>query len=169
MNLLKRFIPAPEFAVLPLQTSEFRDAATIHAASFARGWTDGEISQLLARNGTYGKAARPVGKKGIAGFILYTLVAGEGEILTVATALQWRRYGIGEMLVKAALSHLSAERAEAMFLEVGDSNNAALSLYRKHGFTEVGKRQNYYNVAQNSKTTGPNTGATALVMRRDLL
>jgi [ribosomal protein S18]-alanine N-acetyltransferase len=169
MNLLKRFIAAPEFAVLPLQTSEYRDAANIHAASFARGWTDGEISQLLARNGTYGKAARPVGKKGIAGFILYTLVAGEGEILTVATAPQWRRYGIGEMLVKAALSHLSAERAEAMFLEVGESNNAALSLYRKHGFTEVGKRQNYYNVAQSSKTTGPNPGATALVMRRDLL
>ncbi len=169
MNLLKRFIPAPEFAVLPLQTSEFRDAAAIHSASFARGWTDGEIQQLLARNGTFGKAARPVGKKGIAGFILYTLVAGEGEILTVATAPQWRRYGIGEMLVKAALSHLSAERAEAMFLEVGDSNQAALSLYRKHGFTEVGKRQNYYSAAKDGNSQGLQTGATALVMRRDLL
>jgi [ribosomal protein S18]-alanine N-acetyltransferase len=54
-------------------------------------------------------------------------------------------------------------------LEVGESNIAALSLYRKHGFAEVGKRQNYYNVVQNSKTTAPNTGSTALVMRRDLL
>ena len=169
MNLLKHFIPAPEFAVLPLQTSELRDAAAIHASSFARGWTDGEFQQLLARDGTFGKAVRPVGKKGIAGFILYTLVAGEGEILTVATAIQWRRYGIGEMLVKAALSHLSAERAEAMFLEVGDSNNAALSLYRKHGFQEVGKRQNYYNIAKGGNSKDLQTGATALVMRRDLL
>jgi [ribosomal protein S18]-alanine N-acetyltransferase len=129
---------------------------------------------LLARDGTFGKAARPIGKKGIAGFILYTLVAGEGEILTVATAPQWRRHGIGEMLVKAALSHLNAERAEAMFLEVGDSNQAALSLYRKHGFTEVGKRQNYYAVAKGGNYAGENstvaqTGTTALVMRRDLL
>ena len=169
MNLLKHFISAPEFAVLPLETSEFRDAAAIHAASFARGWTDGEIQQLLARDGTFGKAARPVGKKGIAGFILYTLVVGEGEILTVATAPQWRRYGIGEMLLKAALSHLSAERAEAMFLEVGDSNNAALSLYKKHGFQEVGKRENYYNVAKGGNANDFGTGATALVMRRDLL
>ena len=168
MNLLKHFIARPEFAVLPLQKSEFRDVAAIHAAGFARGWSDGEIEQLLARNGTFGKAARPVGKKGVAGFILYTLVAGEGEILTVATAHNWRRYGIGEMLVKAALSHLSAERAEAMFLEVGDSNTAALALYRKHGFLEVGKRHNYYAIAKGSNT-GPNTGATALVMRRDLL
>ena len=169
MNLLKHFIPAPEFAVLQLETSQFRDAAAIHAASFARGWTDGEIQQLLARDVTFGKAARPVGKKNIAGFILYTLVAGEGEILTVATAPQWRRYGIGEMLVKAALSHLSAERAEAMFLEVGDSNQAALSLYRKHGFTEIGKRQNYYGAAKGANAKNLHTGATALVMRRDLL
>jgi [ribosomal protein S18]-alanine N-acetyltransferase len=164
MNLLKRFVAPHEFAVLPLQQSELREAAVIHALSFARGWTDGEFQQLLARDGTFAKAARPVGKKGIAGFILYTLVASEGEILTVATAPNWRRYGIGEMLVKAALTHLSTERAEAMFLEVGDGNNAALSLYRKHGFTEVGKRQNYYSPA-----SGLQTGATALVMRRDLL
>ena len=172
MNLLKHFIAPPEFAVLNIQKSEFHDVADIHAAGFARGWSDGEIEQLLARNGTYGKVARPVGKKGVAGFILYTLVAGEGEILTVATAPNWRRYGIGEMLLKAALSHLNAERAEAMFLEVGDSNTAALALYRKHGFLEVGKRQNYYAVAKGPNTgpqTGPNTGATALVMRRDLL
>jgi [ribosomal protein S18]-alanine N-acetyltransferase len=169
MNLLRHFITQPEFAVLPLQPSELRDAATIHATGFTRGWTDGEIAQLLAREGTFGKAARPIGKKGVAGFILYTLVAGEGEILTVATAPQWRRYGIGELLVKAALSHLSAERAEAMFLEVGENNQAALALYRKHGFAEVGKRQNYYAAAAGANSEGTQTGATALVMRRDLL
>jgi [ribosomal protein S18]-alanine N-acetyltransferase len=169
MNLIKHFISPPEFAILPMQHSELRDVAAIHASGFARGWSDGEIAQLLARNGTYGKVARPVGKKGVSGFILYTLVAGEGEILTVATAANWRRYGIGEMLVKAALSHLATERAEAMFLEVGDSNTAALALYRKHGFLEVGKRQNYYAMAKSETSRDFQTGATALVMRRDLL
>jgi [ribosomal protein S18]-alanine N-acetyltransferase len=174
MNLMKHFIAPPEFAILPMQQSELRDVAAIHASGFARGWTDGEIAQLLARDGTFGKVARPVGKKGVSGFILYTLVAGEGEILTVATAPNWRRYGIGEMLVKAALSHLSTERAEALFLEVGDSNTGALALYRKHGFVEVGKRQNYYSVAKGESSKGntstiSQTGATALVMRRDLL
>lgn len=164
MNLMRRFIAAPEFALLPMLGTDLRDVAAIHATSFSRGWTDGEIAQLLEREGTYGKVVRPVGKKGVAGFILYTLVAGEGEILTVATAPQWRRYGIGEMLVKAALSHLSGERAQALFLEVGDSNHGALALYQKLGFAEVGKRKNYYAVAK-----GHNTGATALVMRRDLL
>jgi [ribosomal protein S18]-alanine N-acetyltransferase len=164
INLLKHFVTAQEFAVLPMQHSELHDVAKIHAAGFERGWTDGEIQQLLARNGTFGKIARPVGKKSVAGFLLYTLAAGEGEILTIATAPQWRRHGIGEMLLKAALNHLSIERAEALFLEVGENNTAALALYHKHGFQEVGKRRNYYGSAVEKSG-----GATALVMRRDLL
>ena len=164
MKFIRHFVGTPEFAVLPLQQDELHDAANIHATGFTRGWSDGEIQQLLARDGTFCKAARPVGKKNIAGFILYTLAAGEGEILTIATALHWRRYGVGDMLLKAALTHLSSERATAMFLEVGDNNTAALALYRKYNFIEVGKRQNYYAAAK-----GEPTGATALVMRRDLL
>ncbi len=173
MNLLKHFIDPPEFIILPMQHSELPNVAAIHAAGFARGWSDGEIQQLLARNGTFGKVARPVGKAGVAGFILYTLVAGEGEILSVATAPSWRRYGIGERLVKAALSHLSAERAEALFLEVADDNTAALTLYRKLGFQEIGKRSNYYAIAtrpqMGAAKNSPQTGASALVMRCDLL
>lgn len=164
MNLMRHFITPHEFAILPMEQTELQAVSSIHAAGFARGWSDGEIAQLLARDGTFGKVARPIGKKSVAGFILYTLVAGEGEILTIATAPQWRRYGIGEQLVKASLSHLNAERAQAMFLEVGQSNHAALALYKKHGFVEVGLRKNYYDTAK-----GPQTGATALVMRRDLL
>lgn len=164
MNLMRHFIAPHEFAILPMEQADLRAVSSLHAKGFSRGWSDGEIAQLLARDGTFGKVARPIGKKNVAGFILYTLVAGEGEILTVATAPEWRRYGIGEQLVKASLGHLNAERAEAMFLEVGDSNHAALALYKKLRFVEVGQRKNYYDA-----TKGPQTGATALVMRRDLL
>ena len=51
--------------------------------------------------------------------------------------------------------------AEAMLLEVSAENAAALSLYRKLGFVEVGRRKAYY-------THDDGTRTTALVMRRDL-
>jgi ribosomal-protein-alanine N-acetyltransferase len=165
------FRPKTELAVRPLEVDGLeagclRAAAAIHAGSFARGWTDGEIEKLLARTGTFGLAAHPVGRKGMAGFILYTIAADEAEILTIATAPDWRRHGAGEALVKAALLHVSGERAKAMFLEVGDGNDAALGLYRKLGFREVGRRRDYYGAAAASLSAPK--AATALVMRRDL-
>jgi [ribosomal protein S18]-alanine N-acetyltransferase len=171
MSLLDYFIKPAELSVLPMTISDVRDAADIHADAFKPAWTDGDIERLLARDHTYGRIARPVGGKTTAGFVLYTLVAGEGEILTIATHAAWRRRGIGEKLVKSALGHLSAERAEAMFLEVGDENAGALALYRKLGFREVGRRNNYYAPVKGAapvKGTAPSTGSAALVMRRDL-
>jgi [ribosomal protein S18]-alanine N-acetyltransferase len=161
MSLMDYFIARTEFSIQPMQATDVRAAAAIHGEAFARGWTDGEIERLIDRAGTFGLVARAVGKKPVAGFILYVLAAGEAEILTVATATAWRRHGVGEALVKSALLHMNGERAEAMFLEVGDANQAALGLYRKLGFREVGRRRDYYGAASA-------VGATALVMRRDL-
>jgi [ribosomal protein S18]-alanine N-acetyltransferase len=165
MRVMDLFRKSPELSVLPLTLADTRHAAQIHAASFTPSWSDGEIEKLLSRDHTYGHVARAAGTKGIAGFVLYTLVAGEGEILTIATDPSWRKRGIGAKLVNAALAHLSAERAEAMFLEVGESNIGALALYRKLGFKEVARRSNYYAAVKGS---APATGSSALVMRRDL-
>ena len=160
LNLRKLFRGRPEFAVLPAQSQDAHEIALIHAAAFARGWTDGEIEQLLARSATHG-VAREVGRQTVLGFILYTLAAGEVEILTVAAAAGWRRYGIGEMLVRHALRHATAERASSVFLEVGEDNTAAVGLYRKLGFRQVGTRKNYYRGEAHGSVN-------ALVMRRDL-
>ena len=110
----------------------------------------------------FGFAARETGKGGAApvGFVLARLAAGEGEILTVAVARAHRRQGLGWRLMDAVLRELHGQRAEALFLEVDETNAPAIALYRRLGFFEVGKRPRYYESAQGK------TGA--LVMRRDL-
>jgi ribosomal-protein-alanine N-acetyltransferase len=52
-------------------------------------------------------------------------------------------------------------RAEALFLEVDETNRPAIALYKRFGFRQVGRRPNYYSSADGSS-------AGALVMRRDL-
>ena len=138
--------------------------AAIHSEDFARPWTDGEFASLLGQDTVFGFAARETGRGGEApvGFVLARLAAGEGEILTVAVARAHRRQGLGWRLMDAVLRELHGQRAEALFLEVDETNAAAIALYRRLGFFEVGKRPRYYE-----SEPGPGKSG-ALVMRRDL-
>jgi ribosomal-protein-alanine N-acetyltransferase len=60
------------------------------------------------------------------------------------------------------LGRLAALGAHKVFLEVEEGNASALRLYRRAGFTEVGRRKGYY-----ANPTGE--PATALVLRRNLM
>ncbi|MEW9835491.1 ribosomal protein S18-alanine N-acetyltransferase [Mesorhizobium marinum] len=153
---------ARDFALEPLAVGDSRAIAAIHREDFARPWTDGEFASLLGQDAVFGYAVRETGRGGSApvGFVLARLAAGEGEILTVAVARTHRRLGLGWRLMDAVLRELHAQRAEALFLEVDETNAAAIALYRRLGFFEVGRRPHYYESA------GGRSGA--LVMRRDL-
>lgn len=77
----------------------------------------------------------------IAGFLVSRQAApGEREILNVAVDPAKRRRGIGKMLVEAEL----ARSQGVWFLEVRESNAAAIALYRSMGFEPAGRRPGYY-------------------------
>ena len=78
----------------------------------------------------------------VAGFLVSRQTTpGEREILNVAVALSERRRGIARRLIAAEL-----ERARGQwFLEVRESNIAALNLYKACGFQEAGRRNSYYH------------------------
>lgn len=146
-----------------LQRTDAPEVSRLHRDDFPRPWSPGEFVSLLDQDTVFGFAAREIGnqKAGMAGFVLARLVAGEAEILTLAVARAHRRAGLGRELMDAVLRELHSERAAELFLEVDETNLAALALYRKLGFREVGRRPGYYTHA-GAATTG------ALVMRRDL-
>jgi ribosomal-protein-alanine N-acetyltransferase len=153
-----------EFVVEPLTEADTAAIAILHREDFQRPWSDLEFESLLAQDSVFGYVVREVGsaRRQPAGFILARLAAGEAEILTVAVARTSRRNGLGWQLMDAVLRELHAARAEALFLEVDETNAAALALYRRLRFREVGRRPAYYERNDGSGRTG------ALVMRRDL-
>jgi ribosomal-protein-alanine N-acetyltransferase len=152
-----------DFVVSRLSPDDADAVAAIHSEDFSRPWSGGEFAGLLGQNTVFGFAAREVGHGAEApvGFVLARLAAGEGEILTVAVARSHRRLGLGWQLMDAVLRELHTRRADALFLEVDESNAAAVALYRRLGFLQVGRRPNYY-----ANEKGHASGA--LVMRRDL-
>ena len=78
------------------------------------------------------------------GFLVAWLVAGELEIIEVATLPTMRRGGTGRALVLAAVDEARAVHAARVLLEVRSANAAAIALYRSIGFHAVGKRRGYY-------------------------
>jgi ribosomal-protein-alanine N-acetyltransferase len=97
-------------------------------------------------------------RNSIMGVLGFWLMAGEAHIMTVAVRGEQRRRGIGELMLKAAIDLALSCGAFAITLEVRGSNSEAISLYRKHGFTERGLRKNYYD----------ETHEDAVIMTREL-
>jgi ribosomal-protein-alanine N-acetyltransferase len=81
----------------------------------------------------------------VAGFVVIRRIHHEVEILNLAVARDERRKGIGTKLLETALENAAKQGVLGTFLEVRMSNDAALSLYRRHGFRVVGRRLGYYH------------------------
>ena len=159
---MEKFWMAP--AGLHIEPAGIRDAdpvARLHAAGFYRGWPREEFAAYLAdpeRTPAY-VACDP--KRKIFGFAMLRHAGDEVELLTIAADPKRRGKGIGAALLEAGFTDLLMSPARRMFLEVAEDNKPAIALYRRFGFSEIGRRKGYY-----PRPDG--TPATALVMARNL-
>lgn len=130
--------------------------AALHAQVFRtpRPWTAAEFASLLGSPHCF-LCQQP------GGFVLGRAVADEAELLSMAVARARQRQGIGARLMAGFLAEALARGARTAFLEVAENNVAALALYRRAGFGEVGRRPGYYAEPDGRKTD-------ALVLLRPL-
>lgn len=164
MSLTDYFVRKPEFEIVALETADLVQAAAIHKLRFTPSWSDGELHALLVQDTVFGFIARQSNASSrplTGGFVLSRVAAGEAEILTIGADPRFSRMGLGWRLMRAALREARDRAAEAVFLEVDETNAAAVGLYRKLGFAKVGERRGYYQDVNGAKTA-------ALVMRLDL-
>ena len=91
-----------------------------------------------------GRAVSAPAPRAIIGFAGLWMFVDEGHVSTIASHTEWRGQGVGELLLVTLLRE--AQRRKAIFatLEVRVNNAVAQNLYRKYGFTEVGRRKRYY-------------------------
>jgi ribosomal-protein-alanine N-acetyltransferase len=84
-------------------------------------------------------------ESGVQGFLVARAVESEWEIENIAISGAARRRGLGTRLVGEFLDYARKQGAEAVFLEVRESNQAARALYEKWAFEESGRRIRYYH------------------------
>jgi ribosomal-protein-alanine N-acetyltransferase len=85
---------------------------------------------------------------GVRGFLIALAAAPEWEIENIAVAADARRRGLGTRLLGEFLAHARAEGAQAIYLEVRESNHPARAFYEKMAFIESGRRIRYYQNPQ---------------------
>ena len=73
-------------------------------------------------------------------------IAGEGQINNVAVREDARGKGIGFAMMEFVLSEGQKQGLEVFTLEVRESNVAAIHVYEKVGFKNVGIRKNFYDM-----------------------
>ena len=79
------------------------------------------------------------------GFAVLRRVGDDGELLQIAVDKSHRHGGVGDLLMMAVLEHARENTLGSIFLEVRRGNDAAVGLYKKHGFSSVRIRKNYYS------------------------
>lgn len=133
-----------------------RYLADTHAQAFAdsRTWSEREFAELLDQRGV-----TLIGDK--RSFLLTRQILDEVEILTLATHPDNRQQGLAFQNLQTLLRHAKTDGAKKVFLEVAADNNAALQLYAKAGFAQIGSRSAYY-----ARTNGP--AVDALILQRKL-
>ena len=93
----------------------------------------------------------------VAGYVGSQTVMDASDMMNIAVAPAFRRQGIAEKLIDMLILQLMERGSNSLTLEVRASNMPAIALYEKLGFTQVGRRPNYYR----------NPKEDALILRKE--
>ena len=125
-----------------MQPSDLTQVCEIERENFSLPWSEKSFADSMERNDTVFLVA--LADDEVAGYIGCYCIAGEGEITNVAVKSSCRRNGIGGMLLEKLYEEGALLDTQEFFLEVRESNEAAIALYSRQGFVKEGIRKNFY-------------------------
>ena len=108
----------------------------------AHPWTAGNFSDALRSK--YLCKVYESETDGMVGYAILMLAVDEAELLDIAIAAGQQRHGWGRKLLEEMMALARRQNMQRMVLEVRASNLAAIALYRKAGFSDIGLRRDYY-------------------------
>ena len=80
----------------------------------------------------------------VTGYISAWIIGDQAEINSFAVSTAYSGKGIGGKLLNSLVSEAVKKGCSSVFLEVRSRNSYAVNFYKKNGFTETGRRKNYY-------------------------
>ena len=119
-----------------------REIARLEAENFTDAWSEESLGSTFEYDYNHLLVEKRDGK--VVGYVIYSDVQGEAELLRIAVDKAYRRRGIAALLMQNMLDELTESGAERVSLEVRAHNISAVALYKKFGFIDIFIRENYY-------------------------
>lgn len=105
----------------------------------------GKVGALVRRLFSRPAPPQPAEADLLVGFVGVWFMVDEAHITSIASKESHRGKGIGELLLIGATELAHLHKTRLVTLECRVSNTAALTLYEKYGFQQVGLRPRYYS------------------------
>ena len=138
-----------------MNASHVAQVAELEKICFSDPWSENSVASELQNKLALWLVS--VEEDRVSGYIGSQTVMGETDMMNVAVHPDFRRQGIAEALVLALVAELQNIASKCLTLEVRASNEPARQLYEKLGFSQIGRRRNYYR----------NPKEDALILRKE--
>lgn len=130
------------YKLVPMDRGHIKEIAQIECECFSLPWSEAALEEELYNpQASFIVAQRADGA--VLGYAGLHVAADEGYIDNIAVRADYRRQGIADDLLDVFV-RFGAVNLAFLTLEVRPSNEAAIDLYFKHGFAQVGRRKDYY-------------------------
>lgn len=131
-----------DYIIRPMEVSDTEQVEMIEKQIFSIPWSQKSFEDACQSNDNIYLVCEMNGQ--IAGYCGLWTVLGEGNITNMAVSGGFRRLGIAETLMKEMEKRGMSKNVVTYFLEVRKSNEAAVNLYKKMGYVQIGVRKNFY-------------------------
>ena len=141
--------------IISMTADHVPSVAALEALCFSDPWSENSVASEL--NNPLSLWLIAVEDETVVGYVGSQTVMGETDMMNVAVHPNHRRQGVARSLIAALVQALKDLESHSLTLEVRASNEPAIALYTDLGFTEAGRRRNYYR----------NPKEDALILRKE--
>lgn len=147
---------AANYEIESIGPEDLDEIVAIENVSYPSPWPKQIFEREIEAQNSYKRIIRFSGS--VVAYIVTWTVHDEVHILNIAVHPDFRKIGLGEMLLRDCLGFSFDRELKLAVLEVRTSNNSAIKLYEKIGFKTLRVRKKYYS----------DTGEDAYVMLYEL-
>lgn len=125
-----------------MNQSDIEAVATLEKETFSEPWSAKSLTDELPNPTSLFFTAVYNGE--FAGYIGANNISDEVYINNIAVYPHFRRLGIASRLLEQVILEAQTKKSSFLTLEVRESNNGAIALYKRYGFVEMGIRPRFY-------------------------